>query len=74
MAVGAIEILGTYLVGRHQPDRRAQDALGILLLAAGAGALIFRRHPVAALITTLVTSLGSFLAVAAFFLHRRDVS
>ena len=44
LIVGVIEIVGTYFVGQHQPDRRALDAAALALLAAGAAALIFRRR------------------------------
>jgi signal transduction histidine kinase len=46
LVVGALAIGGTYVVGQHQPDRRALDVVALALLAAGAGALSFRRqHP-----------------------------
>lgn len=44
LIVGVIEIVGTYFVGQHQPDRRALDAVALALLATGAAALIFRRR------------------------------
>lgn len=43
LMVGVIAIVGTYLVGQNQPDRRALDAIGLVLLATGATALVFRR-------------------------------
>ncbi|HEY0737374.1 MAG TPA: histidine kinase [Herpetosiphonaceae bacterium] len=51
LIVGAIAIIGTHFVGQSQPDRRALDAVGLGLLAAGAAALVFRRrYPVWVLI------------------------
>lgn len=44
LLVGVIAIVGTYFAGQHQPDRRALDAVGLGLLAAGAAALVFRRR------------------------------
>jgi signal transduction histidine kinase len=44
LIVGALAIVGTYLVGQHQPDRRALDVGALALLAAGAAALVFRRQ------------------------------
>jgi signal transduction histidine kinase len=44
LIVGTIVIVGTYIVGQHQPDRRALDAVALALLAAGAAALGFRRR------------------------------
>jgi signal transduction histidine kinase len=44
LIVGAIEIVGTRLVGLNQPDHRALDAVGFALLASGAAALVFRRQ------------------------------
>lgn len=46
LIVGALAIVGTHIVGRHQPDRRALDAVALALLGAGAATLGFRRqHP-----------------------------
>jgi signal transduction histidine kinase len=44
LIVGAIEIIGTYIVGQNQPDHRALDAVALALFAMGAGALVFRRQ------------------------------
>ena len=44
LIVGAIEIVGTHFAGQHQPDHRALDAVALVLLAAGAAALVFRRQ------------------------------
>jgi signal transduction histidine kinase len=50
LAIGAVEILATYLAAQTQPERRPLDAAGIALLAGGAAALVVRRrHPVVAL-------------------------
>lgn len=44
LVVGVIQIVGTHVVGQHQADRRALDAVALALLAAGATALVFRRQ------------------------------
>jgi len=44
LIVGAIEIIGTHFAAQHQPDHRALNIVGFALLAAGAAALVFRRH------------------------------
>lgn len=44
LLVGTIVITGTYFAGQNQPDRRALDPVAFGLLAAGAAALVFRRH------------------------------
>jgi hypothetical protein len=44
LIVCALEIVGTYVSGQNQPDRRALDAVGFALFAAGAVALVFRRR------------------------------
>jgi len=44
LLLAAIEIIGSYFVGHNQPDRRALDALALVLLTAGASALVFRRQ------------------------------
>lgn len=44
LIVGAIAIVGTHFVGQNQPDHRALDAVALVLLAAGAAALVFRRQ------------------------------
>jgi signal transduction histidine kinase len=44
LIVGAIEIIGTYIVGQNQPDHRALDTVALALLAASAAALVFRRR------------------------------
>jgi len=47
LAVGAIQIVGTMLAARNQPDRESLDLLGYALLLAGPAALLVRfRHPV----------------------------
>jgi signal transduction histidine kinase len=42
-AVGAVQILGTHLAGRHQPDRYSWDALAVVLLVLAPAALLVRR-------------------------------
>jgi signal transduction histidine kinase len=44
LIVGAIEIVGTHFAGQNQPDHRALDAVALVLLVAGAAALVFRRQ------------------------------
>ena len=44
LIVGVIAIVGTYIAGQSQPDRRAFDAVALILLAAGAASLAFRRQ------------------------------
>jgi signal transduction histidine kinase len=44
LMVGAFAIIGTHVVGQHQPDRRALDVGAFALLSAGAAALMFRRR------------------------------
>lgn len=56
--VGVIAIIGTYLVGQHQPDHRTPDAAAFALVAAGAAALAFRRrYPGLVLIFTNIATL-----------------
>lgn len=51
LLVGAIAIGGAYFAGQNQPDHRSLDVVALVLLAAGAAALVFRRrHPVWVLI------------------------
>jgi signal transduction histidine kinase len=59
LAVGAIQILGTYLASRHQSGRHSWDALAVALLAAGTIALFWRRrHPEAVLVVVFGTTLA----------------
>lgn len=44
LIVGAIEIIGTHFAGQNQPEHRALDAVALVMLAAGAAALVFRRQ------------------------------
>lgn len=44
LIVGAIAIIGTHFAGQQQPGHRAFDAVGLVLIAAGAAALVFRRQ------------------------------
>src|SRR5262245_44233517 len=44
LVIGAIEIIGTHFAGQNQPDHRALDAVALVLLAAGATTLVFRRQ------------------------------
>jgi signal transduction histidine kinase len=54
-----VQVGGTALAARHQPDARALDFSGYLLLAAGPVALIARRwQPVAVLATVFAATLG----------------
>ena len=57
--VALLQIGGTTLVARHQPDARTLDVFGYLLLAAGPAALVGRRrHPVPVLVAAFGTTLG----------------
>ncbi len=59
VAVGAIQVLGTLLAAHHQSGRRPLDALGFVLLAAGALALLPRRRfPATVLVVTFATTLA----------------
>jgi len=50
LAIGIVEVLATYLAAQTQPERRALDVTGTLLLGAGAAALVVRRrYPMVAL-------------------------
>ena len=60
--VGVIQIMGTRFASFRQPDRIDLDALGIVLLAIGPVALLWRRrYPVVALGLTLASTLGYLL-------------
>jgi signal transduction histidine kinase len=62
LVVGVIQVIGTRFAGLRQPDRLDLDALGVLLLAVGAVALLLRRrYPVAVLGFVLATTLGYLL-------------
>ena len=57
-----IQVGGTALAARHQPDARTLDVFGYLLLAAGPAALVARRRqPVPVLIVAFATTLGYHL-------------
>jgi len=59
LAVGIVQILGTYLASRHQSDRHSWDAMAVALLAAGTIALFWRRrHPGAVLVVVFATTLA----------------
>jgi signal transduction histidine kinase len=77
--IAVVQVGGTYLAGRHQPDRDSFDLLAGVLLAVGPAALVVRRRfpvpvYVAAFATTLAyTALGYprgpiFFALIAAFL------
>jgi signal transduction histidine kinase len=58
-AIGAAQLLFTYLAGRHQADRYALDLLGVALLLAGPAALVVRRrYPSAVLAVALASTLA----------------
>jgi signal transduction histidine kinase len=44
VVVGAVQLVGSFGAADGQPDRRAMDALAVLLLLAGPAALAFLRH------------------------------
>ena len=57
-----IQVGGTAVAARHQPDARTLDVFGYLLLAAGPAALVARRRqPVPVLIVAFATTLGYHL-------------
>jgi signal transduction histidine kinase len=57
--VGVIAVGGSLASGSHQPSARPLDAVSILLLVGGAGALLARRRwPIATLVTTVVLLVG----------------
>jgi signal transduction histidine kinase len=59
---GLVQVGGTALVARHQPDARTLDIAGYLLLAAGPAALVARRRrPVPVLIVAFAATLGYHL-------------
>ena len=59
VGVGLIQVLGTHLAARGQPERESLDALGYLLLAAGPIALLARRRfPVAVYAVVLGVTLA----------------
>lgn len=58
VAVGVFEMVATHFAAQDQLDRRALDAAGFGLLAAGAGALVMRRrYPSAVLVFVKATTL-----------------
>jgi signal transduction histidine kinase len=62
LIVGAVEIVVTFFASHGQPERHAFDAIGILLLGAGAASLALRgRWPRAVLWFTLATTLTYYL-------------
>jgi signal transduction histidine kinase len=62
VGVGALQLFGTYMAARSQPDHRAFDALAVLLLGSGSLALIARRRaPVAVFVFGIVTTFGYVL-------------
>jgi signal transduction histidine kinase len=62
LAVGVIQIVGTRFAALRQPERLELDALGLVLLAVGPGALALRRrYPVGVLAFVLATTLGYLL-------------
>jgi signal transduction histidine kinase len=59
LAVGVLQVGITVVAARHQPERRDLDVLGLLLLAAGPVALVWRRRwPVGVLLLTIGTTLA----------------
>jgi signal transduction histidine kinase len=62
LVIGLIQVVGTYLAGLRQPERLDLDALGLLLLAVGPAALVFRaRYPVGVLYLVQASTLGYLL-------------
>jgi len=59
LAVGVVQVAGTYLAGRRQADREPFDVLAGLLLVAGPGALVVRRRfPVAVYVAAFTATLA----------------
>ena len=59
LAVGLVQVVGTYAAGRQQPESVRYDVLAAVLLAAGPVALIVRRrYPVAVLSVAFVSTLA----------------
>ena len=57
LAIGVLQVVGTYFAGHDQLGRRPYDALAALLLAAGPAALFFRRrYPAMVLVFVLATT------------------
>ena len=57
IGIGALQLFGTALAAQNQPDARQLDVLAVLLLGAGALALIARRrHPDAVFAAAFVTT------------------
>ena len=62
LAVGFIQIVGTYFASHRQPERMDLDAAGFLILALGPASLVLRRrYPAAVLWFVLSTTLGYVL-------------
>lgn len=63
VVVTVIQVLGTYAAAQHQPERRAVDAFGVVLLAGASLGLAFRRRwPVEVLWVTLGATLAYWVA------------
>jgi signal transduction histidine kinase len=61
VAVGVIQLVGTYAAGTRQPDARPLDSWAVLLLLAGPLALLARvRHPVRVLLAAQVATVGYY--------------
>jgi signal transduction histidine kinase len=59
LAVGFVQVLGTYLASRHQSGRHTWDAGAVALLAAGTIALFWRRrYPGTVLVIVFATTLA----------------
>ncbi len=57
LAIAVVQVAGTLVAGRHQPDRESFDVLAGVLLGAGPAALVVRRrYPVAVLAWTFATT------------------
>src|ERR671916_303227 len=60
--VALVQVGITLIAASHQPEARSMDALGVVLLAAGPAALLFRRtQPVAALAGAFVPTMAYLL-------------
>ena len=62
VGIGTLQLFGTVLAAQNQPDARSLDALAVLLLGAGALALVVRRrYPVAVFAAAFVTTFAYVL-------------
>jgi signal transduction histidine kinase len=62
LAIGVVQVGVVAVAGEHQPEAHPLDALGVILLAAGPAALVFRRRwPVGVLVATFAVTMAYWL-------------